>query len=307
YKPKTRDEESPPLEAYAEDILLEESRRAAKLNTPAAPAPGAPQSDQPPPIEATVFVWVKPEDIPPRPWLYAHHYMRGMVSATAGIGGAGKTSLLMVEALSLACGRDLFNRGEPLAVGALPVWLHNEDPLDELTRRIAAVCLHFHLSPEDFGDRLHVTSARSTRIMIAKELEGGGKVLVPTDHGRQIVEEIRKHEICAFFVDPFVSVHRVSENDNVMVDAVMTILRTIAEATHAAIELAHHFRKLNGQEPSADDVRGASSIVGACRSVRVVAQMTSDEAEAMEIQPEERKSYLWLQNAKANMTPPLLA
>jgi hypothetical protein len=292
---------SPPLAAYYDEP------GAAVNGNGSHPAESEEKPPAEPAIEATPYVWVEPSSIPPRPWLFAHHYMRGMVSATAGVGGAGKTTLLTIEALCLATGRDLFSRNEFLPIGPQHVWMHNEDPVDELRRRIQAACIQYRLAPEDLGGRLHVTSNRTTPIMIARELDGGGKVLVPTDHGRQIVEQIQKHQICAFIVDPFVALHRISENDNVMIEGVMTILRSIAEVTQSAIELAHHFRKLNGQEPSAEDLRGASSIVGACRSVRVVAQMSPDEAEGLDIQPEERKGYIWLQNAKANMSPPLLA
>lgn len=259
------------------------------------------------PIESISWVWRDPRTIPPRRWLLDHHYMRGMVSATAGIGGAGKTSLLLVEALSLATGVNLLSRNEPLLIGPQPVWVHNEDPLEELERRLAAICIAFRIDPEVVGNRMHLTSARSTPIMIAKPLEGGGKMLLPTGDGSQIAEEIKRKGIAAFFVDPFVSVHKVAENDNVLIDQVMRILSGVAEETDCAVELAHHFRKANGQEPSADDVRGASSIIGACRSVRLLVQMSAEEAEAFGLEKEERKKYVYLQNGKSNMAPPLLA
>lgn len=290
--------ELPPMEAYLDESAAKP--RGNGLNGHAM-APAALR-----PIEAAPFVWVEPPQIPPRPWLYNRHYMRGMVSVTAGIGGAGKTSLLFVEALSLACGRDFFEQGAPLNGGAQSVWLHNEDPPDEIQRRIAAICLHFRIDPSDFLGRLFVTSSHTSPIVVAQELPGGGKILVPTNHGQQLIEQIKAKSISLFVLDPFVSIHRVSENDNVMIEEVMKILRGIAHQTHCALELAHHFRKLNGQEPSAEDIRGASSIVGASRSVRVVAQMSATEAEEMDLQPEERRSYIWLQNAKANMAPPLL-
>jgi AAA domain-containing protein len=294
----------PPLEAYNEYVSVSPNgTNGAKGHDSSVVV----SPDTPAPIEATVFVWKDPTTIPPRPWLYGHHYMRGMVSATAGIGGAGKTSLLIVEALCLATGRDWLSRGEPIPIGPQSVWLHNEDPMDELQRRIAATCLQYRILPEDFEGRLHVTSNRTTPIMLGYELPSGGHVLAPTNDGAQIIREIQKFNIALFLVDPFVSIHRVSENDNVMIESVMKTLRDIAEKTQTCIELAHHFRKLNGQEPSADDIRGASSIVGACRSVRVVAQMTADEAQEMDIGADERKGYIWLQNAKANMIPPLLA
>lgn len=256
-------------------------------------------------ITASVFQWVDPKTIAPRPWLYGRHYMRGMVSATAGIGGAGKSSVLIVEAISMAIGRDLFQGGAEIPIGPIKVWLHNgEDPLDELQRRFGAAMQHYGITPEDLGDRLRVTSGRDVPIMVAESLADGGKILAPTEDGRLLADEITREGIAAFIADPFVTLHRVSENDNVLIDGVMTIIRNLAHSTSCAFEMAHHFRKLNGSEASVDDVRGASSIIGACRSVRIVAQMTKEEGEKYGLPEEERRSYIWLQNGKANMLPP---
>jgi hypothetical protein len=272
--------------------------------TPPPDAEAAP-TDSDRKITATVFQWVDPKTIPPRPWLYARHYMRGMVSSTAGIGGAGKSSILIVEALSIATGRDLFHNGAEIPVGPQRVWLHNgEDPLDELQRRFGAAMQHYGITQADLGDRLRVTSGRDVPIMVAAALSDGGKMLAPTGDGELLAEEIQRENIVAFIADPFVTLHRVSENDNVLIDGVMTIIRNLAHRTGCAFELAHHFRKLNGQEASVDDVRGASSIIGACRSVRIVAQMTKDEGEKYGLPEDERRSYIWLQNGKANMLPP---
>jgi hypothetical protein len=258
-----------------------------------------------PRIEARVFEWVYVKTIPPRPWLYGHHYMRGMVSATAGVGGAGKSTLLNVELVSMAIGRDLLNGGKDIPLGPLTVWGHNgEDPYQELQRRIMAVCQHFGVTQEDLGGRLRITSGRDAPIMVARELSEGGKLLVPTEDGKQIAAEIIKHKVQVFVADPFVTVHRVNENDNVMIDGVMTILRDLAHDTQSAMEVAHHFRKLNGDEATVDALRGATSIVGACRSVRIVSSMSREDAVKYGIDDEQRGFYSWLQNGKANMLPP---
>jgi hypothetical protein len=269
------------------------------------PPKDAPKAEEPPAIEARVFEWVAPKEIPPRPWLYGHHYMRGMVSATAGVGGAGKSTLLNVELISMAIGKDLLRDGEPIPVGPMTVWGHNgEDPYQELQRRILAICQHYGVTPEDLGGRLRITSGRDMPIMMARELTEGGKVLVPTDDGKQIAAEIIKHGIQVFFADPFVTIHRVNENDNVQIDGVLTILRDLAHSTHSAVEVAHHFRKLNGDEANVDAIRGASSLSGACRSVRIVSAMSKEDAAKYGIDDEQRGFYSWLQNAKANNLPP---
>lgn len=256
-------------------------------------------------IEAKPFQWKDPTAIPPRQWIYAKHYMRGMVSATAGIAGAGKSTLLNVELVSLAIGRDLLNGGREIALGPMTVWGHNgEDPYEELQRRILAVCQHYGVTRENLGDRLRITSGRDMPIMVARELTDGGKLLVPTEDGQDIAAELDKHRIQVFVADPFVTIHRVNENDNVQIDAVMTILRDIAHESQSAIEVAHHFRKLNGEEASVDAIRGAGALIGACRSVRIVSSMSRDEAAKYAIDDEQRGFYSWLQNGKANMLPP---
>lgn len=256
-------------------------------------------------IEARVYKWRDPKTIPPRQWLYGKHYMRGMVSVTAGIGGAGKSTLLLVEAISMALGRDLLNDGAATLVGPISVWLHNgEDPYEELERRIGAVLLQYQIDPDELGDRLYVTSGRDMRIIVAAELSGGGKLLVASESIKQVISEIQKRKIQAFIADPFVTIHKVNENDNSMIDDVMTLLRDAAHASGCAVEVAHHFRKLNGDEPSVDSIRGASSIIGAARSARIIAGMTKEEAVKYAIEDDVRGLYSWLQNGKANMLPP---
>lgn len=265
---------------------------------------GVPASNEPI-IEARVFEWIEANTIPPRPWIYGRHYMRGMVSATAGIGGAGKSTVLITEAISIAIGRDLFNRGAELSLGPLVTWVHNgEDPIEELQRRVMAICKRYGVTREDLGDRLRVTSGRDTPVMIAQESADGGRILVPTAEGRLLAQQILEHKVAVFTADPFVSVHRVSENDNTLIDGVMTIGRDLAHETACAFEFAHHFRKTSGQEVSVEDIRGASSIIGACRSARIVSQMTPQEAETYGINPDERRGYIWMLNGKANMLPP---
>lgn len=258
-----------------------------------------------PRIEAKPFQWIDPTTIPPRPWLYGRHYMRGMVSATAGVGGAGKSTLLNVELVSMAIGRDLLRGGEEIPIGPMNVWGHNgEDPYEELQRRVMAVCQHYGVTLADLGGRLRITSGRDMPVMVARELSDGGKVLIPTEDGKQIAAEIAKHNIQVFVADPFVTIHRVNENDNVQIDGVMTILRDLAHNTQSAFEVAHHFRKLNGDDANVDALRGASSLVGACRSVRIAASMSRDDATKYGIDEEQRGFYSWLQNGKANMLPP---
>jgi len=252
-------------------------------------------------ITATPFQLRDAATIPPRPWIYGFHYMKGMVSSTAGAGGAGKSTLVIAEILSMVTGKDLLRGGAPLIVGPQRVWYHNgEDPRDELDRRFAAACIHYGIKAEDIGDRLYVTSGRDTPIVVATEIAKSTMINLPVRDA--LIAEIRARKIDVLVVDPFISTHNVGENDNSAMEQVMRVWRDVAEQTGCAIDLTHHFRKASGGEVSADELRGASAITGACRSVRVVAAMSGDEANRAAIDPDERLRFLWCANPKGNMT-----
>jgi RecA-family ATPase len=246
---------------------------------------------------------IEADCIPPRQWLYGFHYMRRMVSMTAGAGGGGKSSMTMVEAVSMALGRDLLRGKWQLPTGALKVWIHNgEDPLDELQRRLVSICKHYSLDPQEVAQNLYLTSGRDTRIIVAEETDG--TVMQLPAVREQIVRCALDEQIDAMILDPFISTHAVNENNNPAMEKVMWEWRAIAEQANLAVEIVHHFRKGNGNEASSEDVRGASALLGACRSVRIASPMGQPEAEKYGIEAKDRRRYFWLQNPKANMRPP---
>lgn len=105
-------------------------------------------------------------------------------------------------------------------------------------------------------------------------------------------------------LDPFVSSHAISENDNRAIDMVAKEWSRIADICDCAINLVHHVRKMNGNEVTAESSRGAVSLIGAARSVVVYNRMTKEEATAAGVSPENRGFYFRTQNDKANLAPP---
>jgi RecA-family ATPase len=164
--------------------------------------------------------------------------------------------------------------------GRLRVWQINlEDPEDELKRRIAAAALHHRISADDIGDRLFLDSRRNTGIVIATERHGDIEIAVPVVEA--IKAEITNQSIDVMQVDPFVACHAVSENDNTKISAVMRQWVGIAEATGCAIDLVHHARKNgNGQAFTVEDARGASALIAAVRSARVLNAMSKERPNA---------------------------
>lgn len=241
-------------------------------------------------------------EIPPRPWLYGRHYCRKMISATASTGGTGKSTIQTVEAISMALGRDLLSPMQPdLVTGPLRVWVHNgEDPLDEIRRRFAGALKHYHVHPDDLGGRLVITSGRRDRIIMARDIQG--TTIAMPETRAAVVAAIRAHRADVLILDPFISTHQVNENSNPAIEMVTFEWRAIAEETDCAIDFTHHFRKTTGStEPSADDIRGASALLGSVRAARVMAPMPKEEAESARIDPKERRRYIYEATAKANM------
>lgn len=252
-------------------------------------------------VSATPFVWRPVEQIPPRKWLYGKHLLRKFVSVDVAAGGVGKSSLKIGEALAMASGKDLYQKGLP--EGALNVWLWNlEDPLEELERRIHATCERFNIKPAALGNRLYVDSGRDNPLVIATEGPDGAMIARPVVDA--LIAEMLERKIDVLTVDPFISSHAVSENDNNAIDIVAREWNVIAERTGAAINLVHHVRKQNGAEATADSARGASALIGKARSVIVYNRMTADEAAAMNVAEDERRYFFRVDNDKANLSPP---
>jgi hypothetical protein len=251
-------------------------------------------------FKPTLYKWRNPSLIPPREFVYGRHYARKYLSATVAPSGIGKTSLTIVNVMAMVSGRNL--------IGDKPhrpmrVWYWNgEDPREEIERRIAATCIHYQIGPEDIEDRLFFDSGRDTEIIIASQTKSGALVATPIENA--LTEAMIDGQFDVLILDPFVSTHRVSENDNMAIDAVAKTFGRIAENANCAIELIHHVRKTNGAEITAEDGRGASAMVAAARSVHVLNNMSKDEAPKAGIEIDRRRFFFRSDIGKANLAPP---
>lgn len=249
---------------------------------------------------AQPFVYRNPADIPPRRWLYRPHLIRGFVSLTVSPGGVGKSTLTLCEGLALASGRPL--------LGITPeertrVWCWNgEDPADETERRIQAAMIHHQLQPFDLEGWLFTGSGRDADLIIAEQERSGIVIAVPVVEA--LIEFIRENEIGMVVIDPFVSSHRVTENDNGAIDRVVKTWARIADRTGCAVELVHHTRKTGGAEVTVEDGRGASALLAAARHARTLRTMSDQEADSLGVERPERQAYVRIDSGKANLSPP---
>lgn len=254
------------------------------------------------PVTATPYLWRDPQTIPPRKWVYGRQLLRGSVTVVVAPGATGKTALMIGTALSLATGRELL--GQRVWAGPSNVWLWNlEDSGEEIARSIQAAAIHWSMTPESIGDRLFVDSGLDgAELKIAHETRDGFTINAPIVGA--LVDELRNRAIDCLIVDPFVSSHDVSENDNGAIDAIAKQWSRVAVEADCAIVLVHHSRKLGGGEVTAEASRGASSLVNAARTALVLNRMSEDEAKGFGIEGEERRRYFRVYDDKGNRAPP---
>jgi AAA domain len=113
--------------------------------------------------------------------------------------------------------------------------------------------------------------------------------------------QLKERAIDVLIIDPFVSCHRVTENDNNAIDAVTKAWASVAHAANCAIELVHHVRK-GEQEVTVESARGGGSFGDACRMVRVINRMTKEDAQKAGV--DNHRLYFRTYIDKNNLAPP---
>lgn len=230
--------------------------------------------------------------------MYGKHLIRGYLTLDAATSGVGKSINIIADALALVTGRNLVG-DEP--VGKFRVWLWNgEDPHSEIERRIAAACKFYNITEADIGGRLFVDSGRDTPLVIVTEDKGGAKIATPIIEA--VKQTILTNDIDIFMVDPLITTHSVSENDNTKIAVVSGQWAQIGYDMRCAVQLVHHIRKNEGRETTVEDLRGAGSLVSTSRAVRLLTPMSVEQADAAGIKPVDRYRYFCVKNGKSNLS-----
>jgi hypothetical protein len=238
---------------------------------------------------------------PSRQWLYANHYQRKTASATVAPGGTGKTTLGMVDAVALATCRNLLGE-QPTE--RCRVWLHNgEDPIEEMDRRIGAICHYYGIPMAELEGWLFRSSGAEVPLRVAN---GFSDLKLDAPLIALIKDEIRANQIDVVILDPLVTLHSTAESDNGKMDQVMRVFTGIATEMECAIDVSHHTRKLAAGvfEHTAEDSRGAVAIRDAVRAMRVLNIMSATEAANLGIPESDRQSYVRVDRGKGNSLPP---
>jgi RecA-family ATPase len=168
---------------------------------------------------------------------------------------------------------------------------------------IAAMEFH-RIAPEEVAGRPFIDSGRDMPIKIGQNTPNGPIVATPLVDA--LIAEIKARGIDVLIVDPMVSVHSMRGNDNGANGAMDTVVKAfalVADRTNCAIDQVHHSRKLNGAAADIDAARGGSAIAGAVRAARVLNVMSADAAKSFGIADKDRRSFVRVDDAKANLAP----
>ena len=233
---------------------------------------------------------------PPRQWLIARYFCRSFLSGLVAPGDAGKTTLRLTQAIELATGRELL--GQRIYARARVLVLCFEDDRDELHRRLLAICRHHGINPAELKGWLFCRNLK--RIKLA-ELDAKGRQRQIGALDGMLRRAIERGRYDLVILDPFVKLHVLDENDNADMDFVCELLIDIAQSYNVAVDSPAHTHKGAIAAGDADARRGGSAQRDAGRLDYTLTVMSEIEAMQFGIAPDERKSYVRLDKAKANI------
>lgn len=239
-----------------------------------------------------------PATIPPRRWLLGTQLLRGNVTVLVAPGGTGKSIYAMTVALSLATGRRLLDLHVWERVNASVI---NEDPMDELERRNAAIMIRHKIDETDVAGRLFLNSMDDDPVVMATRGPDGFSVIHPAEAA--LLEQIQANSIGLLVVDPFAESHTLEENSNPDMIKAAAAWRRIARKTDCAVLLVHHVRK--GAADGIEGSRGAKGLTDSARVGLLMQTMSEEEAKTTNTPAEERFQYVRVDDAKVNLSPRL--
>jgi AAA domain len=175
----------------------------------------------------------------PREWLLGNVFARRFMSSLLADGGVGKTSVRLLQLISLALGRSL--TGEHVFQRCRVLVVSLEDDGEELERRVEATLLHYGIARPELKGWLFLAAPGGTRGKIMTADKRGNTTAGPLKS--YIEATIVKRQIDIVSLDPFVKSHKVEENNNSGIDEVVQLLTDMAIKHNIALDAPHHTSK----------------------------------------------------------------
>lgn len=244
----------------------------------------------------------------PRPWVLHRFLLRGEVTTLLAPGGVGKSQLMLTAAMCLALGwPDLLGfKNHYVGTPQKSIIYNAEDSEDEMSMRLHASCLALHLDPELVRPHIVLVSGQTLRM---KFLVGGHQPVVDDEAKRALVwliEAALHHDAIMIGIDPLNKIHEVDENNSTHMSRLMELLKGLGIRSNAAILVAHHISKPGfggvSHAGSANASRGSGEIINGSRAAFTLTNPTDDDALRLSLDPEQRRMFLRLDDAKMNRT-----
>ena len=239
------------------------------------------------------------DPIPPREWLLGRTFCKEFVGGLAGPGGTGKTALRTAQLMSVAVDRPL--TGETVYRRAKVFAICLEDSRNEYRRRQRACLLYHGINHADTVGYFYWITVTERAGKIAA-IGPDGKVMPGTLAG-VIEAAIVKLGIELVHFDPFVKAHGLPENDNRLIDDVMSILSSISARHNVSLNSTYHMPKGPSDPGNADKFRGGGAQKDALRLAKTVTPMSPEEATRFGIPEQKRRFYIRYDDAKINLSP----
>ena len=243
--------------------------------------------------------------IPQRAWIVPGQLIRENITVLAAPGATAKSTWSLQLAISVATG-DGRLIGVDVTETTDVLIINNEDPLDEMRRRLAAACQHYGVPFESIRHKIHLFSGHGNKFKLARR--GNHKAqIVEGELKPFLIKYVLQHKIGVIGFDPLVSVHESNENDNTEMQRVMDILVSVVAETRAAGLAIHHTSKpdkasSDSYAGNVNAVRGASAIKDASRITLTAFGMSSKDGERYGISEAVRHRYVRFDGAKENLT-----
>jgi hypothetical protein len=217
--------------------------------------------------------------IPPRPWAYGTFLLFGHAAVLGGVDGVGKGAQAVAVALSIITGRELL--GEKVwRTGPVAIVSYEDDKI-EWERRIAAACIHYNIDFNQVISSFHFLTRQDGSPICFTSPSQNGMTFPDSD---EIIRNLREIDDALLIIDPFNAAHAVEDgNSNASIAKVAGELGRIAAASEAAVLVLHHLRK--GSTGVVDDLMSATSLRATFRACRILARMTPDEGNKLQLPP----------------------
>ncbi len=244
---------------------------------------------------------IDPHHLPPRPWLYSRLLMRSNVTTFVGAGSAGKSLLQLTIAAHLAVGRPFHGYTLKDGQACKSIIYNGEDDLDEQSRRLWAVCSHFHFDWPSVRDSVALIGKKQLRLQIATQVDSGMPV-INRDHLVPLATAGAAADVGFISIDAFVQVHQSREDDSSAMRYVMECGTWLAEQSNTAVAFVHHVAKPGAQSKLGEmyAARGSGEIINAARVGVNLTSPNAQEAVQYGIEPDDRNRYVAMSDAKLN-------